>query len=179
MSTFANQASAALDNASLYRTLEDRVDERTEALRTVNAELEDRAAELSIINGVQQGLSSNLEMQAIYNLVGNRIRDIFDAQVVHIRMYDAETDWMTFPFVLDRDERLDVPGVKVDGIGVSGEVIRTRKPILVNRDYRTWAEMARLLSARRAEGMAQIRIGLPDHRGRRCHGNRFGPEFRQ
>ncbi len=129
LETLAGSMGVALENARLLE----------ETKRLLN-ETEQRAAELSIINSVQQGLSSNLEMRAIYNLVGNRIRDIFDAQVVHIRMYDAKTDFMTFPFVLDRDERLDVPGMKVDGIGVSGEVIRTRKPILVNRDYRAWAE---------------------------------------
>ena len=40
-----------------------------------------RAAELAIINSVQEGLASKLDMQGIYDLVGDKIREIFDAQV--------------------------------------------------------------------------------------------------
>ncbi len=129
LETLAGSMGVALENARLLE----------ETKRLLN-ETEQRAAELSIINSVQQGLSSNLEMQAIYDLVGNRIRDIFDAQVVHIRVYDPETDIMTYPFVLDRDERLQVPPMKIGGVGFSGEIIRTRQPILINHDYRKRAE---------------------------------------
>ena len=46
---------------------------------------EERAAELAIINSVQEGLASKLDMQAIYDLVGDKIREIFDAQIGHPR----------------------------------------------------------------------------------------------
>ena len=51
-------------------------------------ELAEREAELAIINSVQQALASHLEVQAIYDLVGNKIRDVFDAQAVSITTYD-------------------------------------------------------------------------------------------
>ncbi len=122
LETLANSVGVALENARLLD------------------ETKERAAELSIINSVQQGLASKLDMQAIYDLVGDRIRDIFDAQVVHIRIYDPETDIMTYPYVLDRDERLDVPPTKIEGVGFSGEIIRTRQPIMINRDYKQRAK---------------------------------------
>ena len=43
-------------------------------------EARQRNAELALINDVQRGLAKNLEMQAMYDLVGDRIRDIFDAR---------------------------------------------------------------------------------------------------
>lgn len=46
--------------------------------------MEQRSAELALINSVQEGLSSKLEMQAIYDLVGDSLRDTFNAQVVMI-----------------------------------------------------------------------------------------------
>ena len=49
-----------------------------------------RDAELAIINSVQEGLASKLEMQAIYDLVGDKIQSIFDAQVVDIGLYDPD-----------------------------------------------------------------------------------------
>ena len=44
-----------------------------------------------IINEVQQALASELDMQAMYDLVGDQIREIFDAQVVDIGIFDRET----------------------------------------------------------------------------------------
>ncbi len=54
----------------------------------IDQELAEREAELAIINSVQQGLASHLDVQAIYNLVGDKIRDIFNSQVVMISTYD-------------------------------------------------------------------------------------------
>ena len=51
-------------------------------------ETRQRNAELALINDVQRGLAENLEMQAMYDLVGDRLQEIFDAQVVDIGMLD-------------------------------------------------------------------------------------------
>ena len=64
----------ALENARLF-------DETQRLL----AETNERAAELAIINSVQRGLAENLDMQSMYELVGEKIREIFDAQVVTSR----------------------------------------------------------------------------------------------
>jgi hypothetical protein len=51
---------------------------------SIEQQLAQRKAELAIINSIQEGLASKLDMQAIYDLVGDKIRDIFDAQVLLI-----------------------------------------------------------------------------------------------
>ena len=53
----------ALENARLFG--------ETKRLLT---ETEERAAELAIINSVQQGLAAELDMQAMYELVGDKIQ---------------------------------------------------------------------------------------------------------
>ena len=50
----ANQAAVALDNARLLEELERKVQERTAELQTSNTSLEQRNAELLIINSIQQ-----------------------------------------------------------------------------------------------------------------------------
>ena len=50
---------------------------------------ERHGAELAIINGIQQGLAAELDMQAMYDLVGDEIQEIFDAQVVDIGVSTA------------------------------------------------------------------------------------------
>jgi phage replication-related protein YjqB (UPF0714/DUF867 family) len=46
-------------------------------LAASKAQAEQRAAELAIVNGVQNGLATQLEMQGIYDLVGETIRETF------------------------------------------------------------------------------------------------------
>ncbi len=48
-------------------------------------ETRQRNAELALINDVQDAIAGELEPQALYDAVGDRIRDVFDAQVVHDR----------------------------------------------------------------------------------------------
>ena len=72
LTTLAGSLSVALENARLFE------------------ETRQRNAELALINDVQRGLAENLEMQAMYDLVGDRIQEIFDAQVVDIGIVDRE-----------------------------------------------------------------------------------------
>ena len=81
LETLANSLSVALENARLF-------DETQRLLR----ETEQRAAELAIINRVQEGLASKLDFQGIIDLVGDKIREIFDAHAINIAEYDPQAD---------------------------------------------------------------------------------------
>ncbi len=69
--------SVALENARLF-----------DETRRLLAETDRRAAELAIVNSVQRGLAAELDIQAMYELVGERASDVFDAQVVDIAIFD-------------------------------------------------------------------------------------------
>ena len=51
-------------------------------------ETRQRNAELALINSVQEAIAGELDAQAIYDAVGDRIREVFDAQVVSIATFD-------------------------------------------------------------------------------------------
>ena len=70
LTTLAGSLSVALENARLVH------------------ETRQRNAELALINSVQEALAGELEMQAIYDVVGDKIQEIFDAQVVDIGIFD-------------------------------------------------------------------------------------------
>src|SRR5207247_6091676 len=55
-------------------------------------ETRQRNAELALINSVQEALAGELELQAIYDTVGDKIQEIFDAQVVDIGVYDERSE---------------------------------------------------------------------------------------
>ena len=84
--TLASSLSVALENARLF-------DETQRLL----AETNERAAELAIINSVQQSLAEKLDMQSMYELVGEKIHEIFDAQVVDIGLYHFEANLVRYP----------------------------------------------------------------------------------
>jgi len=94
-------------------------------------ELAERDAELAIINSVQQALASNLDVQAIYNLVGDKVRDIFDSQVVMISTYDQQTDTIEHRYAIERGEHIFAPG-RYPIRGFRTQIVQTRQPVLVN-----------------------------------------------
>ena len=86
--TLAGSISAALENARLVQ------------------ETRQRNAELALINSVQAAIAGELDPQSIYDLVGDRLLEVFDAQVVSISVYDETSEMLTFPYVIERGERL-------------------------------------------------------------------------
>ncbi len=114
LETLAGSLSVALENARLVH------------------ETRQRNAELALINSVQDALAGQLEMQAIYDAVGDRIRDVFDAQVVDIAIHDEMSDLIEFPYVIERGERLDEEPIGV--IGFRKHVLETGHPLMINEN---------------------------------------------
>jgi GAF domain-containing protein/CheY-like chemotaxis protein len=134
--TVASSMGVALQNARLF-------DETKRLL----AETDARAAELAIINSVQEGLVQNMDMQAMYDLVGDKIQEIFDAQVVTIGTYDLDNGTMTIPYALERGTRMTGWEQPQPQSGVARWLIETRRPIVVNRDWANWLESNGLQAA--------------------------------
>src|ERR1051325_3375192 len=121
LTTLTNSMSVALENARLF-------DETTRLLE----ETEQRTAELTIINSVQEGLASKLDMQSIYDLVGDKVQEIFDAQVVDIVTYDSSTGLIYPRYVIERNERFFEEPRPL--IGFRKYVVESRQPLLINED---------------------------------------------
>jgi GAF domain-containing protein len=119
LSTLANSTSVALENARLF-------DETTRLLK----ETEQRTAELSVINSVQDGLAKEIEIQGIYELVGEKIRQIFNAQVVDIVTYDSKTDLIEDRYAFEKGDRTLVG--KWKPAGFRRIVIDTGQLLLIN-----------------------------------------------
>jgi GAF domain-containing protein/CheY-like chemotaxis protein/tetratricopeptide (TPR) repeat protein len=128
----AGQAAVALANAQWSQGLENKVAQRTEALQASNALLAQRANELAIINGVQSGLASQLDIQAIFDLVGDKVRDTFNAQSVGIVTYDRKTNLMHVRYLMEKGQRqYEAPYAPGRG-GFGLHVMRTLQPLLIN-----------------------------------------------
>jgi GAF domain-containing protein len=123
LETLANSMSVALENARLF-------DETNRLLK----ETEQRTAELAVINSVQDGLAKELDMQGIYNLVGDRLCDLFpDTQTLVIRTFDHETGLEHFKYAIEKGKKLIVDPRPF--IWANKSLIETKKPIDIRENY--------------------------------------------
>src|SRR5207302_8672372 len=90
LQTLANSISVALENARLFN-------ETNRLLK----ETEQRTAELAVINSVQEGLAHELDMQGIYDLVGDRVQKLFNAQAVIIGSFDVANNVESFNYTVE------------------------------------------------------------------------------
>jgi PAS domain S-box-containing protein len=123
LSMFANQAASALESAHLVQDLEQRVAERTHSLN-------ERLAELQLINSIQTGLSSQLDFDRLIDLVGNQLEAYLKPDNLGIAFYDAENALITTGYYSVSGRRYPNSTIPF-GEGISSTVIRTRKPVML------------------------------------------------
>ncbi len=118
LTTLANSMSVALENARLF-------DETTKLYE----ETKQQTIELGIINTVGEGLAKNLDFQAIIDLVGDKIREVFEAQIVSISMYDSTNHLIHHRYAVEKNEKyyFDKPQ-EVDSD--RQEIIKTSRPLI-------------------------------------------------
>jgi len=121
LETIASSMGMALQSARLF----------AETQRLLK-ETEKRNAELAVINGVQLGLANKLDAQAIYELVGSKLRELFDSQSISIASVDLASDRRHFEFMIERGQRHQVPDGPISTL--LRHVIATREPLLINED---------------------------------------------
>jgi PAS domain S-box-containing protein len=120
LTTLAGSLSVALENARLVH------------------ETRQRNAELAVINDIQAAIAGELDPQAIYDLVGDKLRAVFDAQVVSISVYDPASRLLEFPYIIERGERLEQEAIEV--MGFRKHVLETREPLMINENVAEAAE---------------------------------------
>ena len=126
LQTLANSMSVALENARLF-------DETQRLLK----ETEERNAELAIINAVQQALAAELDIQGIYDAVGDKVREIFDGRDAAIRVIDPATQRVEYPYVYEGGQRIAIETHPMRDVGFLAHVVRTREPLVINEDIET------------------------------------------
>ena len=118
--TIAASLCVALENARLF-------DETSRLL----AETDERAAQLAIITTIQQGLAAQIDIQAMCDLVGDRLGELFDAQVFDIAHPRPRFAAVPLP-VHDRARRAVRGQSRRRTSGIRRHVMETREPLVIN-----------------------------------------------
>ncbi len=122
LGTLTNTMSVSLENARLFN------------------ETEQRNAELAVINSVQEGLAAEMDMQGIYDLVGDRVRSLFNAQVVAMATFNFENNTEEFHYIFEDGERFAMESRPIDKI--RQQIIDTNELLCINENAdQVWTEI--------------------------------------
>jgi PAS domain S-box-containing protein len=123
LSTITASLGAALENAHLF-------DETQRLLK----ETEARNAELAVINSIQQGLAAELDFQAIVNLVGDKLRQVFNTPDFAINWYEENTNLVHFLYGYEHGERLNLSPLPPPPNSIMARLISKRQPVVWNTE---------------------------------------------
>lgn len=102
-----------------------------EAARYYSECYKHRNAEMDLINSVQEGLSSRMQISEIYNLVGDKLRDTFNAQIVMISQYDPHGKRIFHHYAVEKGVHLHLTEwFPVDSS--RARIVATGKPYIIN-----------------------------------------------
>ena len=88
VTTMASAMGVALDNARIAASTRQRV------------------AELAIVNEINHAVGAQLGPDAVIELVGDRVRETFDADVVYVALLERSTNQIEFPYYHENDNRV-------------------------------------------------------------------------
>jgi GAF domain-containing protein len=108
----ADQLANAIENARLFQ------------------ERERRITELGIVNEIGEALASAVGVEQLLRIVHQQVCRLFDADNFYIAVYDQDTDSWRSAFHLEQGRR-QAPARYPVGAGLTGHIIRHRKPVLL------------------------------------------------
>jgi len=113
LETLAGTMGTALENARLF------------------VEAKQRNAELAIINSVGEAMSQNFDVETVIKIVGDKVQQNFQADMVAIGLINEEENNVEMPYSYALGRYFDEKPIK-KGIGLTGKLFETQKPILLN-----------------------------------------------
>ena len=89
-----------------------------------------REAEMALVNEIGRAVVSQLEFSAIIELVGERLRELFQARSMYIATIEPGSRLIEFPYEVEEGERVTSPAMQL-GEGLTSIVIQTKRPLRI------------------------------------------------
>ncbi|MBM2847946.1 MAG: hypothetical protein HW418_888 [Anaerolineales bacterium] len=114
LAAFSGLAALALQNAQLF--------EQTQR----------RAAQLSALNEIGRAVSTQLDVDSVLEVIYQQVQRSLPLDVFFVSLYDAETNTVANPFVIDGGQRYQEPLRPLIEDSHTGRTLRTAAPQLIN-----------------------------------------------
>jgi PAS domain S-box-containing protein len=161
--TIASNVAVAIENARLFVLAQQELFERKRA----EGDLRERMEELEVINTISQMLISAPNIQALLEIIGGKIQQVFNAPIVYIALYDQAEGTINFAYYYHNQQRVEVVPIRF-GEGMTSHIIQTRQPLLINHN---WAEEAQKYNVvHNLTGLVKASLGVPMIVGERVIG---------
>lgn len=116
---------SAIENASLYRGMEERVNERT-------AEIEKAYQNTKLLSQISKDISSSLSIETIVEKVYENVNDLMDAASFGIGIYNPISEQIAFPGFIELGIRIDNATFNANDDRLAGWCFRNKKEIFTN-----------------------------------------------
>jgi transcriptional regulator with GAF, ATPase, and Fis domain len=138
------QKPALKTDADNIRALEEQLAQRDAEIARLSTETqyliketEQRNTELTMLNIVQQALSSNLDFKAIYGAVGRKLIDIFKVQSASIYTIDLDTMIITYEYSFEPNSEREIgqrPVTKFHNHAIN-QIVASKKSYVINSGF--------------------------------------------
>ena len=81
------------------------------------------------MNSVGQALATQLDLDALIHLVGERVRETFDADIAYVALHDEAAGVIEFPYNWELGEHIVEPPMAF-GEGLTSQIIESGEPLL-------------------------------------------------
>lgn len=151
LSTITNSMGVALENTRLFDETNRLLEESTQ-----------KANELLVVNRVTKALASYVSLDEIIHLVGDQMKELFQANIVYLALLDKKSNTINFPYQFGDD----MPPQRF-GDGLTSKILNTGKPLLINKDVE---EMTTKLGSKRLGIPSASYLGVPIFQGEEAIG---------
>lgn len=125
-------------------------------------EIAQKVEELSAINSVQEGLMEQVDMDGIYQLVGDKVKELFKADITYIAILDKVKAMIHFPYGYGTDfSEMET------GQGATAYIISTGKPLLMSKEVSDGFQKLNIVAG---EKIPASFLGVPIRLGKEIFG---------
>ena len=123
MENFAVQAAIAIDKASLFDRLQQELEER----KRVEADLRQRAEQISLLYEMSMALTSGPDLYHALRAFVKKLKEVMVVDAFHIGLYEPQTDLFTYSLFLNLEEDLQLPPRNLrENPGLTWEVVSSK-----------------------------------------------------
>lgn len=128
------QRMIVLRDITALKKLQVQILEQAEQVDQLNTETQHHLKELEAIQALSQASASQLELNNLLELVGEKLKQVFSVQAVFVAFYNEKEGLISLPYWIVYEDHLTADPI-IFGHGLSTTIIKTRQPLIINNNY--------------------------------------------
>ena len=129
--------------------------------RKTDRELKKRLKDLEVINAISVTISSQLDMNTLIPLVGQKLEEIFNVHSVFVALYQHGSTVIEMPYWTINHQRIEAEPLKM-GQSLASVILQTRQPLLITENFQMMSKkLGAVLRFVKQYGYPKTWLGVP------------------